>query len=75
MAGLILFDIAPDPGGIAALLVIVLLVLGFIVLLAVGVVLFLWYRKRSMRGAVMIRPDALPLAGADLVQPSSPSQP
>jgi hypothetical protein len=48
----------PTPFGIGALLAVVLLVVGFTVLLAVGLVLFLWYRKRKMRGVEMIRPDA-----------------
>ena len=74
MAQLILLDIPPDPAGIGALLAVVLLVVGFIALLAVGLVLFLWYRKRSMRGAVMIRPDALPV-GSDRLQPNNPNQP
>lgn len=74
MAQSILLDVAPDPVGIGALLAVVLLVIGFIVLLTVGLVLFLWYRKRSMRGVVMVRPDALPVAGAGPVQPSNPNQ-
>jgi len=73
MAQSILLEVAPDPVGIGALLAVVLLVIGFIVLLTVGLVLFLWYRKRSMRGVVMVRPDALPVAGADRVQPSNPN--
>ena len=71
MAQLILFDVAPGPVGIRALLAVVLLVLGLIVLLAVGLVLFLWYRKRSLRGVEMIRPDTLPTQHA---QPSNPNQ-
>jgi hypothetical protein len=74
MAQLILLDIPPEPAGIGALLAVVLLVVGFIALLAVGLVLFLWYRKRSMRGAVMIRPDALPVT-SDRLQPNNPNQP
>jgi flagellar basal body-associated protein FliL len=70
----ILLDAAPDPVGVGALLAVVLLVVGFIVLLAVGLVLFLWYRKRSMRGVEMIRPDASS-ASAQHAQPSNPNQP
>jgi flagellar basal body-associated protein FliL len=73
MAELILLDVAPNPVGIGALLAVFLLVVGFIVLLAVGLVLFLWYRKRSMRNVVMAAP-ALPVASADQV-PSNPNQP
>jgi hypothetical protein len=72
LAQLILLDIPPDTAGVGALLAVVLLVIGFIALLAVGLVLFLWYRKRSMRGVVMIRPEALPVTGADHV-PSNPN--
>jgi hypothetical protein len=75
MAQLMLLDIPPDPAGVGALLAVVLLVVGLIALLAAGLVLFLWYRKRSMRGVVMIRPEALSVAGADRVQPSNPNQP
>lgn len=75
MTRLILFDIPPDPAGIGASMAVVLLVIGFIVLLAVGLVLFLWYRKRSLRGVVMIHPRPLPVAGAEHIQPSHPNQP
>ena len=77
MAELILLDVAPDPVGIGALPAVVLLVVGFIVLLAVGLVVFLWYRKRSMRSVVMAPYEALPVAAADHVpsHPSHPNQP
>lgn len=75
MVQLILLDVAPDPVGMGALLAVVLLVVGFIVLLAVGVVLFLWYRKRSMRGLEVIRPDALSADSAQHAHPSNPNQP
>ena len=74
MSELILLDVAPGPAGIGALLAVVLLVMGLIVLLAVGLVLFLWYRKRSMRSVVLAPQEAFPVAGADHV-PSNPSQP
>jgi hypothetical protein len=74
MAQLILLDVAPGPTGIGALLTVVLLVIGLIVLLAVGLVLFLWFRKRSMRSVLMSPREALPVAGADHV-PSNPNQP
>ena len=67
-----ILDVAPDPVGMGALLAVILLVIGFIVLLAVGLVLFLWYRKRSLRGVEMIRPDTLTAAPP---QPSNPNQP
>jgi hypothetical protein len=75
MAQSILLDIPPDPRGIGSLLAVVLLVVGFIALLAVGLVLFLWYRKRSLRGVEMIRPDDSS-AGTDWhAQPNNPNQP
>jgi hypothetical protein len=75
MAQLILLDIPPTPAGIGALLAVVLLVGGFIALLAIGLVLFLWYRKRGMCGVEMIRPDAPPAGSAQHAHPSNPNQP
>lgn len=89
MVHAILLDIPPTPAGIAALAAIVLLVLGFILLIAAGLVVYLWYRKRSMRGIEMIRPDTLAASGwprgssptvregvsASPTQPNSPNQP
>jgi flagellar basal body-associated protein FliL len=66
-------DIAPEPAGMGALLSIVLLVIGFLFLLAAALVVVLWFRKRSMRGLEMIRPDALPTAPQ--AQPNNPNQP
>jgi hypothetical protein len=74
MARLILLDIPPDPAGVGPLLAVVLLVVGLIALLAAALVLFLWYRKRSMRAVEMIRREALPVVGASQV-PSNPNQP
>ena len=89
MVHAILLDIPPTPAGIGALAAIVLLVLGFILLIAAGLVVYLWYRKRSMRGIEMIRPDTLPASrwprgssptvregvSAGPTQPNSPNQP
>jgi hypothetical protein len=75
MAQLIFLDAAPNPVGIGALLAVILLVIGLIVLLAVGLVLFLWYRKRSLRGVEMIRPDVLSAGSVQHAQPSNPNQP
>ena len=69
---LILIDIPPDPAGMGVLPAVVLLVLCFILLLAAGLVVFLWYRKRSLRNVAMIRPDTSPNG---LAQPSKPNQP
>lgn len=68
MAQLIL-DVAPDPVGVGATVAVVLLIIGFLLLLGFGLVAFLWYRKRSLRGVEMIRPDT------ELAQPSKPNQP
>ncbi len=72
MAQLILFDVAPNPVGVGALVAVVLLSIGFILLLAIWLVGFLWYRKRSLRGVEMIRPDTL---STEHAQPSNPNQP
>jgi hypothetical protein len=71
----ILLDIPPDPRGIGSLLAVVLLVVGFIALLAVGLVLFLWYRKRNLRGVEMIRPDDSSAGSDRHAQPNNPNQP
>lgn len=63
MIQLILLDIAPEPAGIGALVTVVFLVIGFILLLAAGLVVYLWYRKRGMRSMEMIRPHTLPASG------------
>ena len=75
MAQTILLDIPPDPAGVGALMAVVLLVLGLIVLLAVGLVLFLWFRKRSLRGVEMIRPDVLSAGSSEPGQLNNPNQP
>lgn len=72
MPQLLLLDVAPDPLGVGALFVVLLLVIGFILLLFTGLVVFLWYRKRSLRGVEMIRPETLQMGDA---QPNKPNQP
>lgn len=70
-----LIDVAPDPvqaAGIGVLVAVVILVLGAIVLIAGGLVVFLWYRKRSMRHREMIRPAETALAGGQVNQPNQP---
>jgi len=49
MAALVFMDIAPDPVGLGAVAVVILLVIGFVIIIAAGLVVFLWYRKRSLR--------------------------
>jgi hypothetical protein len=44
-----LLDVAPDPVGIGIIAIVVLCVIGFVALVAVALVVFLWYRKRSKR--------------------------
>ena len=73
MALLILLDVAPDPVSIGAMLAVVLFVVGFVGLLTVVQVVFLWYRKRGMRGMEMSPRASLP-TNTD-VQLSNPNQP
>jgi hypothetical protein len=75
MSQMVLLDVAPDPVRTGALLAVVLLVIGLVLLLAVGLVVFLWYRKRSLRGVEMIRSDAPPAASVKPAQLSNPNQP
>jgi hypothetical protein len=76
MARSILLDIAPEPAGIGALLAVVLLVIGFILLFAAGLVVVLWYRKQSMRGVEMIRSDVSDASATmPLLQANRPNQP
>lgn len=50
-------DAAPDPVSLGIVAVVILLVIGSVVLLAAALVVFLWYRKRSMRHLEIGRPD------------------
>ncbi len=68
-----ILDIPPEPAGIGAFLAVVFLVIGFILLLVAGLVVYLWYRKRTLRGIEMIRPDTSPTGPR--VQPDNPNQP
>lgn len=72
---IMILDIPPDPRGVGALLAVVLLVIGLIGLFAAGLVVFLWYRKRSLGGVDMIRREALSAASAPQAQPNNPNQP
>lgn len=49
MTSFALIDAAPDPVSLGIVAVVILLVIGFIILAAAALVVFLWYRKRSMR--------------------------
>ena len=68
-----LMDVAPGPVEIGIVALAALVVIGLLVLLAAGVVLFLWVRKRRMSGNEMIRPDESPALLAS--QPNHPNQP
>jgi hypothetical protein len=46
---LFLIDVAPEPVGIGVLAIVVLAVIASVILLAAGLIAFLWFRKRSMR--------------------------
>lgn len=73
-----LLDIRPDPVGpvgVGIVAVVLLMVMGFVIVAAAGLVAFLWYRKRKMRMIEMIRPDAAPVMAAVAAQPNSPNQP
>jgi len=52
-----LIDVAPGPVAAGIVAVVVLLVIGFVLLLAGGLVFFLWFRKRRLRTSEMIRPE------------------
>jgi hypothetical protein len=76
MALLSFIDVTPNPvgpAGIGVLAVVILFVVGFIGLLAAALVVFLWLRKRGLRGSEMIRPDVHPAVSP--VQVNSPNQP
>ena len=53
-------DAAPDPVGLGIVAVVILFVIGFVILLAAALVVFLWYRKRSMRHMEPRRPESDP---------------
>ena len=76
---LFLLDVRFDPGGppvrAGIVGVVLLMVIGFALLAAAGLAFFLWYRKRRMRTAEMIRPDDSPVIAAAAAQPNSPNQP
>jgi hypothetical protein len=52
-----IIDAAPGPAGIAIVFAAILIVIGAIVALAAGLVVFLWYRKRSFRHQEIGSPD------------------
>ena len=73
---LVFLDIRPDPVGpvgVGIVAVVLLMVIGFVILAATGLVFFLWYRKRNMRAVEMIRADAAPVLTA-AAQPNNSNQ-
>jgi len=66
-------DLAPEPVSMGVALAVILFVIAVVILLAGGLVLFLWYRKRSLRHREMVRPDVAP--ALDPVQANHPNQP
>jgi hypothetical protein len=59
MLGLFLLDIPPDPSRPGSLLSVIAIVVSLLVLLFAGLVVLLWYRKRSLRSVEMIRSNIL----------------
>ncbi|HYW73201.1 MAG TPA: hypothetical protein VE961_19390 [Pyrinomonadaceae bacterium] len=72
----LLIDVAPDPvqvAGIGIVVAVIIFVIAAVVIVAGGLVIFLWYRKRSLRHREMIRPAAGPTPDAGQVnQPNQP---
>ena len=74
---LVFLDVRADPVGpvgVGIVAVVMLMVIGFVILAAAGLVIFLWYRKRKLGTVEMIRPDDASLMTA-AAQPNSPNQP
>jgi len=59
-ASLVFIDVAPEPVGMGVVAVVILFVIGFVILLAAALVIFLWFRKRSMRHLEIGRPENNP---------------
>ena len=74
MTGISLIDVAPDPvtTGVAVA-VVAMLVVAAVLMIAAGLVFYLWYRKRRLRHREMIRPDGS--RSFDPVQVNQPNQP
>jgi hypothetical protein len=71
-------DVRPDPVGpvgVGIVAVVLLMVIGFVTLAAVGLVFFLWYRKRKLRTVEMIQPDTVSAMASASAQPNNPNQP
>jgi hypothetical protein len=70
-----LIDVASDPvvTGAGIVVALVLFVIAAVFVLAGGLGLFLWYRKRRLRHREMIHPDGAP--NFNPVQVNQPNQP
>ena len=66
-------DLAPEPVSMGVALAVILFVIAVVILLAGGLVLFLWYRKRSLRHREVLRSEDAP--ALDRVQVNQPNQP
>jgi hypothetical protein len=70
-------DVRPDPVGpvgVGIVAVVLLMVIGFVILAAAGLVFVLWSRKRKLRTVEMIRTDTAPVMAA-AAQRNNPNQP
>ena len=72
MSIFVLIDAAP-PVSIGIVLAVLLFVIAAVILMAVGLILILWYRKRSLRAQDMIRPDDF--GALHSIQLNNPNQP
>jgi len=72
MSIFVLIDAAP-PVSIGIVLAVLLFIIAAIILMAVGLILFLWYRKRSRRAQNMIRRDDSATVNSN--QLNNPNQP
>jgi len=73
MSIFVLIDAAPDPVSIGIVLAVLLFVIAAVILMAVGLILILWYRKGSLRAQDMIRPDDF--GALHSIQLNNPNQP
>ncbi|PYS73741.1 MAG: hypothetical protein DMF73_05155 [Acidobacteria bacterium] len=73
MSIFVLIDAGPDPVSIGIVLAVLLFVIASVILMAVGLILILWYRKGSLRAQDMIRPDDF--GALHSIQLNNPNQP
>jgi hypothetical protein len=72
---ILMIDVAPDPvqaAGIGIVLAVIVFVIVATLVIAGGLVFFLWYRKRSLRHREMIRSERSPVPSSQLNQPNQP---